>query len=126
MVHFADTLVRLGRPHRSVSGIRTVPRDAKAKVAGINFDGYGSSHDRMRSRCAIMVPHRVCASPLGELCKIRSCGHATRDRWGSTRTCDVRKESAGELNSRATRWLNKVLPVKFTVMPVSSPRDRRH
>eukprot|EP00959_Pyramimonas_sp_CCMP1952_P347722 7283845-Pyramimonas_sp.AAC.1 len=35
----------------------------------------------------------------------------------------VRKELAGELNFRVTRWLNKVLTAKFTVS-VSSPTVR--
>eukprot|EP00959_Pyramimonas_sp_CCMP1952_P459397 9478190-Pyramimonas_sp.AAC.2 len=40
-----------------------------------------------------------------------------------TRTCDARKESVGELNSRVTRLLDKVLMVKSTG-PVSSPSLR--
>eukprot|EP00959_Pyramimonas_sp_CCMP1952_P397940 8337888-Pyramimonas_sp.AAC.1 len=40
---------------------------------------------------------------------------------GSTRTCDVRKELAGELNCRVViRWLDKILTVNSTVT-VSSP-----
>eukprot|EP00959_Pyramimonas_sp_CCMP1952_P052755 1103001-Pyramimonas_sp.AAC.1 len=46
--------------------------------------------------------------------------HAMRGIQGSTWTCDVRKELAGELNYRVTRWLDKVLMVHFTVS-VSSP-----
>eukprot|EP00959_Pyramimonas_sp_CCMP1952_P322148 6740973-Pyramimonas_sp.AAC.1 len=34
--------------------------------------------------------------------------------WGLTQTYGLRKELAGELNSRVTRWLDKVLMVHFT------------
>eukprot|EP00959_Pyramimonas_sp_CCMP1952_P292397 6115375-Pyramimonas_sp.AAC.1 len=40
--------------------------------------------------------------------------------WGSTQTYGVRKESAGQLNFRVMRQLDKVLMVTFTVS-VSSP-----
>eukprot|EP00959_Pyramimonas_sp_CCMP1952_P387599 8123124-Pyramimonas_sp.AAC.1 len=43
-----------------------------------------------------------------------------RAAYGSTRSCDLRTESVGELNFRVTRWLNKVLMVHFTVS-ASSP-----
>eukprot|EP00976_Prorocentrum_cordatum_P073051 1180947-Prorocentrum_minimum.AAC.1 len=47
--------------------------------------------------------------------------YTSRGRARKTQTCDVRKkELVGELNSRVTRWLNKLLMVRFAAS-VSSP-----
>mmetsp|Transcript_45082 Transcript_45082/g.86216 ORF Transcript_45082/g.86216 Transcript_45082/m.86216 type:complete len:87 (+) Transcript_45082:175-435(+) len=44
---------------RSVSGVRTVPRGVTTSVAGVDFHGFGSSHD------AYPTPYLTAAAALG-------------------------------------------------------------